>query len=80
MNTQFFVNHKTRICQALSGHPENPEHQKNISEAIKQGFIEVSGDEMDSFRADTRAAVEAGWRAGGRVSYAKFISMHMVKP
>lgn len=80
MKTQFFVNHKTRMCQVLGGQPENPEHQKNVAEAKKDGFVEVTSDELDDFRAETRAAVEAGWRAGGRVSYAKFISAHMVKP
>lgn len=72
--TQFFVNHKTRMCQALGGHPQNPEHQKNVAQAKKDGFVEVSGDEMDAFRAETQKARDAGWNPDGRTSYATFIA------
>lgn len=77
--TQFFVNHTTRMCQALGGHPDNPEHQKNVADAIKAGFVEVTGDEQDAFRAETRVALDAGWNPSGRTSYAKFIE-NQVKP
>lgn len=73
MNTQFFVNHKTRMCRALGGNPKNPEHQKNVSEAIADGFVEVTGDEMDEFRAVTQAAKDAGWNPN-RIGYAKFMA------
>lgn len=72
MNTQFFVNHKTRMCRALGGHPDNPEHQANIAEAIKDGFVEVSGDAMDEFRAVTQKAKAAGWNPA-RIGYDKFL-------
>lgn len=73
MNTQFFVNHKTRMCRTLGGHPNNPEHQKNVSEAISDGFVEVTGDQMDEFRAVTQAAKDAGWNPD-RIGYAKFMA------
>jgi hypothetical protein len=71
MNTQFFVNHKTRLCQALGG--IGPDHEANIASALKDGFVEVSPAELDVFRAETQRARDAGWIPGGRVSYAKFI-------
>jgi len=74
MNTQFFVNHKTRLCRALGGHPNNPDHQANVAEALKDGFVEVTGDEMDAFRAETQKARDAGWNPNGRTSYAKFMA------
>lgn len=72
MYTQFFVNPKTRRCCALGGHPANPEHQNNVAEALKAGFLEVTGEEQDAFRAETREALDAGWNPDGRTSYAKF--------
>lgn len=72
MSTQFFVNHKTRMCQALGG--RGPDHESNIAQALKDGFVEVSAAELDSFRADTQKARDAGWNPNGRVSYAKFMS------
>ncbi|PNG11881.1 hypothetical protein [Stutzerimonas stutzeri] len=71
MRTQFFVNHKTRMCQALGG--SGPDHEANIASALKDGFVEVTPVELDAFRAETQRARDAGWVPGGRMSYAKFI-------
>lgn len=80
MNTQYFVNHKTRLCRMLGGHPDNPEHQANVAEAVKDGFVEVAGvDEFEAFRAETKKARDAGWNPDGRISYAKFME-RQVKP
>jgi len=71
MKTQFFVNHKTRWCQALGGN--GPDHRANIAKALKDGFVEVTSEELDAFRADTQKARDAGWNPEGRISYAKFM-------
>lgn len=71
MKTQFFVNHKTRWCQAFGGNGQ--EHDANIAKAVKEGFVEVTIEELDAFRADTQKARDAGWNPEGRISYAKFM-------
>lgn len=45
--THFFVHDKTRMCRAVTG-------AKNYAEAIKEGYREVTGEEQDTFRAETR--------------------------
>lgn len=72
MNPQYFVNHKTRMCRMLSG--RGPDHEANIAEALKNGFVEVTSDEQDAFRADTQKARDAGWNPSGRTSYATFMT------
>lgn len=57
----FFVNPSTRMCQALSGPPDGQDHIANVFQAAKDGFIQVSGDELDAFREVTAAAKAAGW-------------------
>lgn len=71
MNTQYFVNHKTRMCRLLSGRGQD--HEANVADAIKSGFVEVTAVELDAFRADTQKARDAGWIPTGRTSYAAFV-------
>lgn len=71
MNTQYFVNHKTRMCQLLSGRGQD--HEANVADALKSGFVEVTGEEQNAFRADTQKARDAGWIPTGRTSYAAFV-------
>lgn len=72
MHIHYFVNHTTRMCQMLSG--RGPEHDANVTAALRGGFVEVTADEQDAFRADTQKARDAGWNPSGRTSYAKFIA------
>jgi len=76
MELKFYVNHKTRICRALQGSTQNPDHLANLADAEKQGFVEVTGPEQDAFRAETKKAVDAGWKPAGRTSYARFMEVH----
>lgn len=62
MSTLFFVNHKTRMCRALSGPPNGVEHLADIAQAKKDGFVQVTGDELDAFRAVSRQAIADGWK------------------
>lgn len=71
MNIQYFVNHSTRMCRMLSGHDDA--HKANVAEALSNGFVEVTSDQLDAFRADTQKAREAGWNPSGPTSYAAFI-------
>ncbi|MNJ43262.1 hypothetical protein D3C77_382610 [compost metagenome] len=71
MNTQYFINHKTRMCQVLGG--RGKDHDANVTEALKRGFVEVTSDQQDAFRAETQKARDAGWNPNGRTSYAKFM-------
>lgn len=73
MALHFFVNRQTRYCRALQGPPACEEHKKNMAEALEEGFVEVSGDEMDAFSAETHKAKALGWKPDGRTSYAKFM-------
>jgi hypothetical protein len=76
MELKFYVNHKTRMCRVLQGSTQNPEHLANLADAEKQGFVEVTGPEQDAFRAETKKAVDAGWKPAGRTSYARFMEVH----
>ena len=59
---QYFANHKTRMCRMLSGPPDGKDHFENVQQAIKDGFVEISGpDELDAFRAVTQEAKDRGW-------------------
>ncbi|WYW01567.1 hypothetical protein Amme1_00175 [Pseudomonas phage vB_PpuM-Amme-1] len=70
----YFVNSKTRIVQMLSG-PENGEdHLKNIRDAKRDGFVEVTEKEMEAFRAETKKAKDAGWDPRGTVRYSTFMN------
>ncbi|MCY1411157.1 hypothetical protein D9M71_265390 [compost metagenome] len=77
-NVLFFVNHKTRMCQALSGPPDGKEHLANISQAVKDGFVQVTGDELDAFREVTAKAKAAGWNPN-RMRYDTWLKKQ-VKP
>lgn len=61
MNTLFFVNQKTRMCQALSGPPNGADHLSSIVQAKKDGFLQVTGDELDAFCEVTAKAKSDGW-------------------
>lgn len=74
MIIQYFVNQKTRHCRMLSGRGD--EHQANVRSALKNGFVEVTADELDAFRAETKIAQDAGWKPNGRVGYLKFLEGH----
>lgn len=74
LNIQCFVNHKTRLCRMLSGRGD--EHAANVTSALKDGFVEVTADELDAFRAQTKIAQDAGWNPRGRVGYSKFLERH----
>ena len=71
MSIQYFVNHSTRMCQMLSGRDDA--HKANVANALSNGFVEVSSDQLDAFRADTQKARDAGWNPSGRTSYTAFI-------
>lgn len=68
---QYFVNHKTRMCNMLSGRGE--EQEKNVKETLSNGFVEVTQEKMDSFREDTAKTIALGWNPNGQTSYAKFL-------
>lgn len=76
-NARFFINRKTRYCQILQG--SDDAHQKNVAEALKSGFVEVTAEEQEAFSAETWKARDAGWNPAGRVSYAKFIEKQVEK-
>ena len=61
MTLLFFANHKTRMCQALSGPQNGADHLANIAQAKKDGFLQVTGDELDAFREVTAKAKADGW-------------------
>lgn len=68
MDMKFYVNHKTRMCRVLQG------AALDIGEW--EDFVEVSGPEQDAFRAETKKAVDAGWKPAGRTSYERFMEKH----
>lgn|GEM_PF-5407591 len=74
LNIQYFVNPKTRICRTLSG--RGADHDANVHTALKDGFEEVTADGLDTFRAVTKLALDAGWKPNGRLGYAKFLEKH----
>lgn len=57
----FFVNPSTRMCRVLSGPPDGQDHIANVFQASKDGFIQVTGEELDAFREVTAEAKAAGW-------------------
>lgn len=71
LTVRYFVNARTRMCKVLQG--RGPEHEAHIRQAHREEFVEVTGNLMDVFRADTQKAKDAGWKAFGRTPYAKFM-------
>ena len=77
MSIQFFISAGNRMCQVLSG--AGKVHVDNVAVAIRSGYVEVTGDEMDAFRAQTERARQAGWNPDGRISYEKFLETQLIK-
>lgn len=50
--TKFWVNDKTRMCSMTMG-------TKEADDNLKEGFREVSAEEQDAFRAETKALKDA---------------------
>lgn len=50
--TKFWVNDKTRMCSMTMGTKEDADN-------IKAGFREVTAEEQDAFRAETKALKDA---------------------
>ncbi|WYW00850.1 hypothetical protein Aura_00171 [Pseudomonas phage vB_PpuM-Aura] len=71
---RYFVNHKTRMVQMLSGPEDGEDHMKNIRDAKRDGYVEVTEKEMEEFRAVTKKAKDAGWDPRGTVRYSTFIN------
>jgi hypothetical protein len=71
MSIHFFINVGNRMCQVLSG--SGKDHVDNVAAAICSGYVEVTGDELDAFRAQTQKARKAGWNPKGGISYEKFV-------
>lgn len=71
LQIQYFVNDNTRLCNMFGGCGED--HEKNVKEALKKSFREVTQEELDAFQAETQKAKDAGWNPNGRTSYSKFI-------
>jgi hypothetical protein len=71
LTTRYFVNVRTRMCKVLQG--RGPEHAANVRQAKREEFVEVTGNLMDLFRAETQKAKDAGWKPFGRTPYAKFM-------
>lgn len=68
---RYFVNPRSRMCKVLHG--RGTLHEANIREAKREEFVEVTGELLDAFRAETQHAKDAGWKPFGRTSYAKFM-------
>lgn len=49
--TKFWVNDKTRMCSMTMGAKEDADN-------VKSGFREVTAEEQDAFRAETKALKE----------------------
>jgi len=45
----------------LSGPPAGADHLANLAQAVKDGFVEVTGAELDAFREVTAQAKADGW-------------------
>jgi hypothetical protein len=70
---RYFVNPKTRMCQMLSGPATGVEHLANISQALKDGFVEVANAEaLEAFRDVTRDAKSKGWNPD-RIRYSTWL-------
>jgi hypothetical protein len=70
-SARYFVNARTRMCKVLLS--LGPDHEANIRQTKREEFVEVTGDLMALFQADTQKAKDAGWKPFGRTSYAKFM-------
>lgn len=75
MITQYFVNPRTRLVRMLSGQPANSSHVEAIAEAKRSGCREVSAEEFEQFRRQTRVALDSGWSPSSRTSFDKFVEM-----
>jgi len=75
----FFVNPSTRICQILSGPPNGQDHIANVFRASKDGFIQVTGEELDAFREVTALAKAAGWNPN-RMRYDTWLKKQGARP
>lgn len=75
MAKQFFVNHESRMCRMLGGGCESLAVE--VAGASREGFVDVTLEAMEAFRADTKAAITAGWKPNGRTSYAKFMDAQL---
>lgn len=75
MDKQYFVNHESRLCRMLGGGGESLAVE--VAGALSEGFVEVTLEAMELFRADTKAAIAAGWKPNGRTSYAKFMEAQL---
>ena len=64
MINNYFVNHKTRMRQILGG--RGADHDANIKQALKDGYVEVSADEQDLFGEETQKLISAGWNKSPR--------------
>ena len=52
MNIHYFVNDKSRLCRVIT-----PDH---VGAALKDGFREVTSQQMDEFQEQTRLMKDAG--------------------
>lgn len=61
--TKFWVNDKTRMCSMTMG-------EKEAADNIKTGFREVTAEEQDAFRAETKSlkAAKTSKKAKGKES------------
>ena len=60
----YLVNHKTRMRQILGG--RGADHDQSVKQAIKDGYVEVTADQQDSFGEDTQLILDAGWNKSPR--------------
>lgn len=67
---QYFVNYKTRMRQILGG--RGIDHEANVKQALKDGYVEVTADEQDAFGLDTQKLLDAGWGRSPR-NLAKYL-------
>ena len=75
MDKQYFVNHESRMCRMLGGGGESLAVE--VTGALAESFVEVTLEAMEAFRTDTKAAIAAGWKPNGRISYAKFMDAQL---
>lgn len=57
--TKFWVNDKTRMCSMTMGTKEDADN-------VKSGFREVTAEEQDAFRAETKALKDAKKAPNGK--------------
>jgi len=65
LKTRYWVHDKSRLCRAT--------FNADVSQEIKDGFREVTGEEQEEFRALTRKAKENGWKPGSRKPFESFL-------